>query len=265
MSGSSKLRVLRIAALRPRGDAPRMLGARRAFLALALGSLLALAACGDDGGAGSTGSGGAGSSTTSAGGGNASQATVGAGGEASTTGTTSTSGGAGGEATGGVGGAGGAGGSAPLPSCGGIAGLECPADHYCDHDENDCGAGDGLGTCRPKPQACNGVVDPVCGCDGAMHSNACTAQIAGVDLNALGCAQTATTFACGYKLCDVLSEACVKTGNDAPPPATTYACVPAPPSCAGDFPTCACASSLATACGGTCTNNVAGSVTIACP
>jgi hypothetical protein len=262
---SSKLHLLRVAVLRLCGDAALMLGAHRDFLAIAVVSVLAFAACSDDGGAASTGSGGAGPSTTSVGGGTASQTTVGAGGEASTTGSTSTSGGAGGEATTGVGGAGGAGGSAPLPSCGGIAGLECPPDHYCDHDENDCGAGDGLGTCRPKPQTCNGLVDPVCGCDGTMHSNACIAQIAGVDLNAMGCAQTATTFVCGYKLCDVLSEACVKTGNDAPPPTTSYACVPAPPSCAGDFPSCACASSLATACGGTCTNNVAGSVTIACP
>ena len=243
-----------------------MTGMTREFVTVAMGSALALAACGDDGGGSTTGTGGSSASTTGAGGSTSSQATGGgAGGEAATTGSTSSVGGAGGAATSGVGGSAGDGGSAPLPSCGGIAGLECPADHYCDHDENDCGAGDGLGTCRPKPQACNGVVDPVCGCDGAMHSNACVAQVAGVDLNAMGCAQTATTFVCGYKLCDVLTEACVKTGNDAPPPATTYACVPAPPSCAGDFPTCACASSLATACGGTCMNNVAGSVTIACP
>jgi hypothetical protein len=228
---------------------------------------LLLMACGDDGSsaASATGTGGGSTSTSTSGSTSTQTSTVGAGGAGGATSTSSdATTGVGGEggAGGGAGGLGGAGGAGSI--CGGFAGIECPADQYCDYAENDCGTGDGTGTCQPRPSACPDIYDPVCGCDGTIHSNACDAQSAGVDLNALGCSQGVSDFVCGYKLCDVQSQVCVATTNDAPP-TTTYECVAAPPSCAGDFPTCACSMSLSLACSGTCTANVAGSVTIKCP
>lgn len=67
--------------------------------------------------------------------------------------------------------------------CGGFAGYRCEAGNYCDYpdDQAACGAADGLGFCRPVPDVCSSLFDPVCGCDGQDHSNACEAHRAGTD------------------------------------------------------------------------------------
>jgi hypothetical protein len=66
-------------------------------------------------------------------------------------------------------------------SCGGFAGFVCDPDQWCDYGPSGhCGFADQMGTCRPRPDACPQVVDPVCGCDGNIYSNSCHAAIAGV-------------------------------------------------------------------------------------
>lgn len=70
-------------------------------------------------------------------------------------------------------------------ACGGLLGLACGADEYCDYDESTgttCGTGDGSGVCRTRPQICTQVVIPVCACDGTTYSNQCHAHRAGVDV-----------------------------------------------------------------------------------
>src|SRR5206468_5070348 len=47
----------------------------------------------------------------------------------------------------------------------------------------DCG---GEGVCRQRPEACIGVLEPVCGCDGRTYVNACEAERAGVNVRAEG-------------------------------------------------------------------------------
>lgn len=70
-----------------------------------------------------------------------------------------------------------------VPVCGGIAGLECGGEEWCDFpDSNACGTGDFFGTCRPRPQACTRIYLPVCGCDGKTHPNRCEAEANGVDV-----------------------------------------------------------------------------------
>lgn len=73
-------------------------------------------------------------------------------------------------------------------SCGGIAGLTCAADQWCDYGgpTAQCGAADMLGTCQTRPEVCLAVYDPVCGCDGQTYSNSCAANAAGVDVQADG-------------------------------------------------------------------------------
>jgi hypothetical protein len=72
-------------------------------------------------------------------------------------------------------------------SCGGLAGLSCGSGEFCDFDADQmCGAADQLGTCTPTPDICATVIDPVCGCDGQTHNNACEANRAGVAVSSSG-------------------------------------------------------------------------------
>jgi hypothetical protein len=57
--------------------------------------------------------------------------------------------------------------------------ADCPVGHYCAKAEGDCG---GEGACRPRPEACLAIYDPVCGCDGVTYGNACEAAAAGASV-----------------------------------------------------------------------------------
>lgn len=75
----------------------------------------------------------------------------------------------------------------PNTDCGGTAGLLCAEDEWCNYPSDAiCGAADQPGVCEPRPEACNRVYDPVCGCDGNDYGNACEAQSAGVDVASEG-------------------------------------------------------------------------------
>ncbi len=73
--------------------------------------------------------------------------------------------------------------------CGARLGDTCTASQFCDFSEAAmCGYADGTGVCRPRPEACTALYEPVCGCNGTTYSNACTAQAAGMDvLHSGGC------------------------------------------------------------------------------
>jgi cysteine-rich repeat protein len=73
----------------------------------------------------------------------------------------------------------------PGSACAGTAcrtNDECPAGAYCEQD-GVCG---GEGRCRQRSEACIGVLEPVCGCDGRTYVNACEAAAAGVTVRARG-------------------------------------------------------------------------------
>jgi hypothetical protein len=67
--------------------------------------------------------------------------------------------------------------------CGGILGL-CPSERF-------------YGVCRPEPEACPDIFDPVCGCDGNTYSNRCYAHAAGVSADHAGECERTTGPACG--------------------------------------------------------------------
>jgi hypothetical protein len=70
--------------------------------------------------------------------------------------------------------------------CGGLVGMACAPDQWCDFPADSCGIADELGTCRPRPTSCTMDYAPTCACDRVSYFNECLAQQAGMDRNS-GC------------------------------------------------------------------------------
>jgi hypothetical protein len=67
--------------------------------------------------------------------------------------------------------------------CGGLAGVDCGIDLFCDYVlGTNCGSGGQSGVCKNGPDVCPLNVDPVCGCDGKTYGNACSARLHGVSV-----------------------------------------------------------------------------------
>ncbi len=60
--------------------------------------------------------------------------------------------------------------------CGGILGIQCDKDLWCDPAAGQCIVADGVGTCVKVPRRCPKVLAPVCGCNGKTFPNDCYRQ-----------------------------------------------------------------------------------------
>jgi hypothetical protein len=167
-------------------------------------------------------------------------------------------GGKGGLPDGGLGGDAGSGGP-----CGFGGDFDCPPDEFCDFGRNQCGADDVPGICRKRPQNCDDIADPVCGCDNRIYSNECDANAAGVDVNAFGsCPVPAGRFACGFRLCEQSFEYCQRVGSDIGGEPDGFSCRPLPP-CGGDV-TCGCLQDAGEPCAENCTGSAQTGLTVTC-
>jgi hypothetical protein len=78
-----------------------------------------------------------------------------------------------------------------------LAGKTCPKSQYCDFPiDAMCGAADAGGTCMTRPQVCDALFKPVCGCDGHTYSSGCAAASAGVSVAGEG--ECAAGGGCSY-------------------------------------------------------------------
>ncbi len=157
-------------------------------------------------------------------------------------------------------------GGGTLATCGGRSGP-CAGDEWCDYAPGGvpCGAADGTGVCRARPDACVPATEIVCGCDGVTYENACEAARAGADVQTSGGCSGAPTFGCGGAIrCATSVEYCQLTTGGADPGFTSYQCVPlpsrctasgsTPPSCTFCFPS--------GPPGGTCDDGASGELTV---
>jgi hypothetical protein len=146
--------------------------------------------------------------------------------------------------------------------CGGLGGDGCAADEWCDFSRDDCGASDGTGICRPRPVACDDSFDPVCGCDGVVHSNPCDGQAVGADISVIGgCPVELGFFACGSRQCNLDTQYCQRTGSDIGGEPDGFACMEQPGTC-GALATCACLANEP--CGTECSGDDATGLTVIC-
>lgn len=107
---------------------------------------------------------------------------------------------------------------------------DCKADEYCEFGDGMCLNPTFMileGKCAKRPQACTQQYDPVCGCDGKTHSNACMAHNAGASVAKAGECDLPQPKICGPILngqcdpgyvCDIKSCAIGATGTCAPLP-----------------------------------------------
>jgi len=81
--------------------------------------------------------------------------------------------------------------------CGGLQGLPCGDNEFCNFTDGSCGAADQTGICEDIPEFCPEIFAPVCGCDDQTYDNECFANGAGVSVASEGACDEIVVRECG--------------------------------------------------------------------
>jgi len=138
------------------------------------------------------------------------------------------------DSTGGSGESGSATGTATGPGGQACGEVMCGEGEYCDYGGNGCGDFEfDRATCMPLPEACDEIYQPVCGCDGQLYDNPCTANAAGVDIGGFEqCTTPDGYFPCGYLFCTIDTTYCQVSVSDIGGVPGGFSCLPPSEPCA---------------------------------
>jgi hypothetical protein len=96
-------------------------------------------------------------------------------------------------------------------ACGSCTSLaDCLPNEYCQAPDGECTE---RGHCTPIPQVCPGDYDPVCGCDGATHTNRCEAEAKAISIAHAGTCDAVCAGIAGIpcpegQICDLAAGMC---------------------------------------------------------
>jgi hypothetical protein len=130
----------------------------------------------------------------------------------------------------------------PHGTCSAFEGKMCSPTEYCAYQPGEfCGGTDAPSTCLPRPQGCDEVFAPVCGCDRKTYANTCLANASGTGVLQLGACEARACGARAGNTCTSTEYCAYQEGELCGAADAEATCQPRPSSCTLEYaPVCGC-------------------------